>query len=721
MGIMSAVSFLGVLFLLLIYLLILFPGLSCHIQDFTFLLERGFSSYEVIIPRQLGTRSGDPEVASQVSYLLQMEGEEHAVHLQVKKLLLSRHLRLFSFTEWGARLEDQPHIPNDCNYEGYVEGFLDSRVTLNACFGGLRGILNMNGNFYQVEPLKNSTTFEHILYRLKEEVTPNWTCGLTDEEVDRQLAQSQIPEVLSKIDFSESYIHQKHVELMLVMDHKRYLTRHSNMTQVIVDCLTLSGIADTYFKTLNMHVHLIAIEVWTDKNKIDENGDSLLHVLNLFSFYKKIILYPRVLMDWTHLFVGKYFRDAGGWAWISGACKSYKASSVSILPWEVDLYYGLAFVHEMAHGFGILHDTEFCVCSTKRCLMDTFMGGQAFSNCSFESYFNFVTKKGKCLYNIPSMVYKIEECGNKVVEPGEDCDCGSKEECRNDKCCLPTCKFKRMAQCNSGLCCNHCHFQPSGKICRPKRTECDLAEFCNGTTNLCPNDFYKQDGTPCDYNKMGLCYHNGCHSHLQQCRKLFGSNAHNGPAGCYVQINRGDRFGNCGFTDIKYKQCKPQDIMCGRVQCVNISDLPSMPDHTSIVQTHLGDVICWGTDYHASMASIKLPDVGEVKDGTPCGKGLICINKSCQSTSLLNYDCVPEKCNSQGVCNNKKNCHCNFGWAPPFCIEPGYGGSIDSGPPSKWMWKRTLFRSLEAFNFSYPISFAFIFVVMWYNYLVKKK
>ncbi|XP_044531472.1 disintegrin and metalloproteinase domain-containing protein 30-like [Gracilinanus agilis] len=722
MGTMSAVSFLGVLLLLLLnYLLILFPGLSCHIQDFTFLLERGFSSYEVIIPRQLGTRSGDPKVASQVSYLLQMEGEKHAVHLQVKKLLLSRHLRLFSFTEWGARLEDQPHIPDDCSYEGYVEGFRDSQVTLNTCFGGLRGILDMNGNHYQVEPLKNSTTFEHLLYRLKEEVTTNWTCGLTDEEVARQSAHSQIPEVLSKIDFSESYIHLKYVELMLVMDHKRYLTRFSNMTQVIVDCLTLSGIADTYFKTLKMHVQLIAIEVWNDKNKIDEDGDSLLHVLNLFSFYKKNILFPRILMDWTHLFVGKYFEDAGGWAWISGACNSYKGSSVSSLPWEVDLYYALAFVHEMAHGFGILHDKEFCVCSAERCLMDVFMGGRTFSNCSFDSYFNFVTQKGKCLYNIPDMVYKIEKCGNKVVEPGEDCDCGSKEECRKDRCCLPTCKFKQRAQCNSGLCCKHCHFQPSGKVCRPKRTECDLDEFCNGTTNLCPNDFYKQDGTPCDYNKTGLCYHNGCHSHLRQCRRLFGNNAHNGPPGCYVQINRGDRFGNCGYTDIKYKQCKPQDIMCGRVQCVNISDIPSMPDHTSIVQTLLGNVICWGTDYHASMATIKLPDVGEVKDGTPCGKGLICINKSCQSTSLLNYDCVPEKCNSQGVCNNRRNCHCDFGWAPPFCTEPGYGGSIDSGPPSKWMWKMILFRSLEAFNFSYPISFVFIFLLIWYNYLVKKR
>ena len=34
------------------------------------------------------------------------------------------------------------------------------------------------------------------------------------------------------------------------------------------------------------------------------------------------------------------------------------------------------------------------------------------------------------------------------------------------------------------------------------------------------------------------------------------------------------------------------------------------------------------------------------------------------------------------ICNSLGQCHCDQGHAPPYCNEPGYGGSLHSGPAS---------------------------------------
>ncbi|XP_074044680.1 disintegrin and metalloproteinase domain-containing protein 30-like [Macrotis lagotis] len=106
---------------LLFHLSILLLGPGCLTQ--TFRIQPGedfFSTYEVIIPRLLGPRGGHPEVVGGTSYLLHVEGRKQVIHLRPKKLLVSRHLRVYSFTGQGAILEDQPYIPDDCSYGGFL-------------------------------------------------------------------------------------------------------------------------------------------------------------------------------------------------------------------------------------------------------------------------------------------------------------------------------------------------------------------------------------------------------------------------------------------------------------------------------------------------------------------------------------------------------------------------------------------------------------------------
>lgn len=62
-----------------------------------------------------------------------------------------------------------------------------------------------------------------------------------------------------------------------------------------------------------------------------------------------------------------------------------------------------------------------------------------------------------------------------------------------------------------------------------------------------------------------------------------------------------------------------------------------MTENISLIQTGMKskDATCWGTGYHLAMMPSGLHDIGGVKDHTSCGKNVICINRTCQSISIL--------------------------------------------------------------------------------------
>ncbi|OBS72455.1 hypothetical protein A6R68_12974 [Neotoma lepida] len=160
-------------------------------DDLLFDPNWGFDSYEITVPKELSFRKREQSVDSSLSYLLQIQGKKHVIHLWPKKLLLPRHLPVFSFTQEGNLVEDYPYLPNECNYVGSVEGSQESEATLSTCMGGLRGILNIDSSFYQIEPLRASSSFEHIVYLLNKDEFSNQTCGVVDEETDEQTAQEE--------------------------------------------------------------------------------------------------------------------------------------------------------------------------------------------------------------------------------------------------------------------------------------------------------------------------------------------------------------------------------------------------------------------------------------------------------------------------------------------------------------------------------------------------
>ncbi|KAL2823948.1 Metallo-peptidase family M12-domain-containing protein [Aspergillus cavernicola] len=246
-----------------------------------------------------------------------------------------------------------------------------------------------------------------------------------------------------------------------------------------------------------------------------------------------------------------------GLAWLGQLCNSEASSDGgrSVSGTNVVVSSGGAgwqiFAHESGHTFGAVHDctadtcsqnlqdtSECCPLSTSTCnaggdyIMNPSTGQDItrFSPCSIGNICAAMGRnsvKSNCLSeNRGIETFTGAECGNGIVEAGEDCDCGGTDSCSGNSCCNPTtCKFADGATCddsNDG-CCISCQFSSSGTICRPSTGECDIEETCSGNSSTCPTNSYKEDGDSCGDDSSLKCASGQCTSRDAQCESLMGS------------------------------------------------------------------------------------------------------------------------------------------------------------------------------------------------------
>ncbi|TKA74827.1 hypothetical protein B0A55_05941 [Friedmanniomyces simplex] len=175
-----------------------------------------------------------------------------------------------------------------------------------------------------------------------------------------------------------------------------------------------------------------------------------------------------------------------------------------------------------------------------------------------------------------------QQCGNGIVEPGEECDCGGTEGCGNDSCCDPTtCKFASGAVCDDSNedCCHNCQLASNGTVCRSSTGPCDPQEVCSGTTATCPADVTAPEGQGCGNGMQ--CASGQCTSRDQQCKTVMGS---------YTQGN--------------------DTYACDSSGCA-----------ISCASPEFGTGVCYGLQQN-------------FLDGTVCGGGGQCLNGQCKGSSV---------------------------------------------------------------------------------------
>lgn len=660
----------------LLVLLIFLPSTFCDIGSVY------YSSYETVIPKRLPVK-GSEDPGGRVSYMLLMQGRQQLLHLEVKGDHSASNFPVYSYHN-GILGQEMPLLSQDCHYEGYMEGVPGSFVSVNIC-SGLRGILIKEETSYSIEPVLSSKEFEHILYTVAHQ--PRVSCSVIPKDSPGDTGQQQRsrrPDDLREL--SDLWSHTKYVEMFVVVNHQRFQMWGSSVTETVRAVVDIIALANSFTRGLNTEMVLVGVEVWTEGDLIEAPVD-LQATLRNFNRWRQEELLGRVRHDVAHLIVGHHPGENEGQAFLNGACSGGFAAAVEAFHHEDVLLFAALVAHELGHNLGIQHDHPACACDPKHfCLMhEDITKDSGFSNCSSDDFYHFLhDHRGACLLDKPwhqSRKRRAARCGNGVVEESEECDCGS--ACDSHPCCEPTCTLKDGAECSDGLCCYNCNFRKKGALCRPVEDVCDLPEFCDGHSQECPVNSYKQDGTLCD--RIYYCSGGWCRNPDKQCTKIYGYPARSAPDDCYILMNtKGNRFGNCGHPSTAnsgYEACSDEDIFCGKLVCTDVSYLPQVRPLHTLLQVPYGDDWCWSMDaYNAT----DVPDFGDVQGGTYCAPNKVCTESLCTDHTVLQYDCEPEEmCHGKGVCNNLRHCHCDDGFAPPDCNSPGNGGSVDSGPVGK--------------------------------------
>ncbi|XP_074141524.1 LOW QUALITY PROTEIN: disintegrin and metalloproteinase domain-containing protein 28 [Sminthopsis crassicaudata] len=598
-----------------------------------------------------------------MQYEINLKGKTVILHLEKNKEFLSPDYVEVHYSSTGEAVTTSPQIMENCYYQGHIMNEEMSTASISTC-QGLRGFFEHQEQRYLIEPLglAEQDEQEHALYTYEsqEQNLPETSCGVDTIEEDL-IVEKTVRSGNNAVKL-EDMNQKKCIEYYLVLDNKVFRKYNRNPEEIRQRVFDMVNFVNMLYKKLNIQVALVGMEIWTHGNKIKISPNANVTLEN-FSNWRGGILPKMKRHDVAQLITGiDLSGPIVGLAFMSTMCSPYH--SVGIVQ---DHSYDLLRVagtmaHEMGHNFGMFHDTYVCKCPSSICVMDRALSlyiPKDFSSCSRNSFEKFLrTASPSCLKNIPlpTDIISTPICGNLLIESGEECDCGSPEECTNVCCDAVTCKIKPNFKCAFGECCENCQMKKAGTLCRPAKDECDLPEMCDGKSGSCPKDRFRVNGFPCQ-NGQGYCRMGTCPTLQDQCVSLWGAGAQAAERSCFDINNVGSTYGYCRRVDDMHIPCKAGSFLCGKLYCYGGSD----------VLPWKGKIMSFLTCKTFSPEDSN-QEVSMVANGTKCGDKSVCINGDCIDIedAYKSTNCS-SKCKGHAVCDHELQCQCEEGWLPPNC------------------------------------------------------
>ncbi|XP_037113613.1 disintegrin and metalloproteinase domain-containing protein 28 [Syngnathus acus] len=646
---------------LLLWVLILNGALNLS-DSHAALFEIG-KDYELVRPvrlhsvRRRDTGNLRPET---LKYAMTVEGKDVEMHLQKNNDLLTQDYSETFYQEDGTQVTSSPNDIDHCYYHGKIVNQSDSTVSISTC-DGLRGYFRTSAQRYLIEPLTGDDEGDHAVMKFNEEDYTPAVCGVTNTtwSTDFEPPTSRSRSRSAGISIIQQ---QKYIELYLVADNREYVKLNRDQTALRKRIFEVVNFVNMVYKPLRTFIALVGLEIWSNGDLISITPPAGAN-LNAFMTWRNSELVKRKKHDNAHLISGIDFEGATvGLAYIGTLCSGHSVGVVQDHNNRA-IAVGATLAHEMGHNLGMNHDdSSACICAGDSCIMGAALSWdtpRTFSSCSSRDYEKYLTGRSpSCMLNKPDYMSLVvpSVCGNGFVEKGEQCDCGTEKECTNPCCNATTCTLSEGSQCAAGECCDDCKILPRSWECRRKQDECDLAEYCDGESDTCPEDVFSVNGLPCDEGS-GYCYNGQCPKRSDQCLKLYGASAIEARPSCYNQNTKGTYYAFCKRpSNDQYIPCQKENVFCGKLFCHNGNNNPNY-----------GRMVRIG-DCKAAFFGEYTKDYGQVDTGTKCGDGKVCSENECVSLpNAYRITNCSAKCPGHAVCNHKSECQCEPGWLPPSC------------------------------------------------------